>query len=87
LENWLQLARRRADNAQHIRGGRLLLQRLPQFVQQPRVLDGDDRLGGEGPEKRYLPICKRINFGTSKQECSDRHSLTQQWNTSDHSLS
>ena len=25
----------------------LLLQRLPQFVEQPRVLDGDDGLGGE----------------------------------------
>jgi len=38
-------------------------------------------LGGEGPETRYLPIRKRINFGTSKLDCSDRLSL-QQWNTS-----
>jgi hypothetical protein len=54
----------------------LLLQRLAQLVEQSRVLDGDDGLVGEGPEKRYLLIRKRINFGTSKLECSDRHSLT-----------
>jgi hypothetical protein len=44
-------------------------------------------LGGEGPEKRYLLIRKWINFGTSNLECSDRHSLTQQWNTSDRPVS
>jgi hypothetical protein len=39
---------------QHLRGRRLLLQRfaqiicaLPQLVEQPRVLDSDDGLGGE----------------------------------------
>ena len=60
---------------------------LPQFVEQPRVLDSDDSLGGEGPEKRYLLIRKRINFGTSKLECSDRHPITQQWDTSDRPMS
>src|ERR1700731_1557236 len=47
LEHRLQLAGRRTDDAQYVRRGRLLLQRLPQFVEQPRVLDGDDRLIGE----------------------------------------
>src|SRR5262249_11438564 len=60
---------------------------LPKLVEQPRVLDGDDGLGGEGPKKRYLLIRKRINFGTSKLECSDHHPLMQQWNTSDRSVS
>ena len=27
-----------------------------QLIKQPRVLDGDDGLGGESPEKRYLLI-------------------------------
>jgi len=53
-----------------------------QLIKQPRVLDGDDGLGGESPEKRYLLIRKRINFGTSNLECSDRNSLSQQWNAS-----
>src|SRR5262249_51253402 len=48
----------------------------------PRFLNGAHGRSGEGPENLYLLIRKRINFGTSNLECSDRHSLTQQWNTS-----
>src|SRR5215467_13987209 len=77
-----------------IRRSRLLFQclaqiscALTQFAEQPRVLDGNDGLGGEGPEKRYLLIRKWINFGTSNLECSDRHALTQQWNTSNRPVS
>ena len=47
LEHRLQFAGRRTDDTQHVRRRRLLLQRLAQFVEQPRVLDGDDGLGGE----------------------------------------
>src|SRR5262249_24447302 len=50
----LQIGTRAGDNAQHLRRRRLLLQRfskfdgsLAQLVQQPRILDGDDGLGGE----------------------------------------
>jgi hypothetical protein len=42
-----KVTRRAADNAQHFRPRRLLLQRLPQLVEQPGVLDGDDSLGSE----------------------------------------
>ena len=38
---------RAADNAQHFRRRRLLFQRLPQLVEQPGVLDGDDGLSSE----------------------------------------
>src|SRR5262249_24755996 len=47
IEYRLQVEGRAADDLEHIRGGRLLLQRFAQLVQQPRVLDGDDGLGGE----------------------------------------
>jgi len=54
LENRLQLAGRAGDHLQHFGSCRLLLKRfaqivraLPQLVEQPRVLDGDDGLGGE----------------------------------------
>ena len=54
LEHRLQFARRAGDDLQHLRGRGLLLQRLgqivgalAQLVEQPRVLDGDDGLGGE----------------------------------------
>ena len=46
-----------------------MLQGLPQFsvplldlLKQPDVLDGDDRLVGEGFEKRNLFVCKRPDF-------------------------
>src|SRR5215831_10132893 len=47
LEHRPQFAGRRADDAQYIRGGGLLLERLAQLVEQARVLDRDDGLGGE----------------------------------------
>ena len=39
LQHGLQVERRPADDLEHIRGGSLLLQRLTQLVEQPRVLD------------------------------------------------
>src|ERR1017187_3747814 len=47
LKHWLKLTGRTTDDFQHIRGGRLLLQRFTQVVEQPRILDGDDGLRGE----------------------------------------
>src|SRR6516162_7556476 len=54
LKHGLQLARRGTNDPKHFRGRGLLLQRfreivgaLAQLVEQPRVLDGDDRLRGE----------------------------------------
>src|SRR6516165_6677911 len=61
LKYRLQLAGRRTDNAQYLRGCGLLIQRFaeiirafPQLVEQPRVLDGDDGLGGEGLDQLDL---------------------------------
>ena len=49
------VGRRRSDHLKHVGGGRLLLQSFTQIVgaladhvEQPRVLDGDDGLVGEG---------------------------------------
>src|SRR6516164_8587916 len=44
LKHRLQLPRRTTDDSQYFRCRGLLLQRLPQFVQQPRVLNSDDGL-------------------------------------------
>ena len=69
IEHRLKLARRAADDLQHLRGRGLLLQRLAQivgallqFVEQPRVLDGDDGLGGEVLSSS---ICLSVNGRTS----------------------
>ena len=36
-------------------------ERLPQFVEQPRVLDGDDGLGGEVLDEFDLLVAKRTD--------------------------
>src|SRR5215469_14688244 len=78
LEYWLQIAGRRTDDAQHIRSGRLLFQRLTkigcalaQFAEQPRVLDGDDGLSGEVFNKIDLLVCERTHFLTIDQDRAD----------------
>ena len=69
LEYRLQLAGRAGDDAQHLRGRGLLLQRLaqiigalPQLVKQPRVLDGDHRLLGEIVDQFDLLVGERPDF-------------------------
>src|SRR5262249_33918032 len=62
LENRFKLAGRGADNTKHFRRSRLLLQRLPQLAKQPRVLNGDDGLVGEGLDQLDLLLCKRPRF-------------------------
>ena len=47
VENRLKVKGRAADDLQHVGGRGLLLERLAQLVEQPRVLDGDDRLSGK----------------------------------------
>src|SRR6185295_11118403 len=45
-----------ADDLEHVGGGGLLLQRIAQLVEQPRVLDGDYRLRGEVLEQLDLSL-------------------------------
>src|SRR5262249_35136389 len=47
IEHSLKVEGRAADDLKHVGGGSLLLQRFAQLVEQPCVLDGDDRLVGE----------------------------------------
>src|SRR5262245_1748491 len=48
LQYRLEIESRAADDLEYVGGGGLLLQRLAQLVEQPRVLDGDDGLVSEG---------------------------------------
>ena len=47
IEHRAKVGRRAADNAQDLAACGLLLQRFLRLVEQPRVLDGDDRLRGK----------------------------------------
>src|SRR6516165_6839406 len=70
LEHRLQFAGRRTDYSQHVRRGRLLLQRLTKFIKQPCILDGDDRLGGQVLQKLDLLFGKRHYLLAEKNNCT-----------------
>src|SRR5262249_27408838 len=79
LEYWLQLAWRAADHAEHFRGCRLLLQQftqlrraLSQLVQQPGVLDRDDRLGSEVRDQRDLLLGEWARLAAIDRHHADR---------------
>ena len=58
VEHRLRVGDRAADDAQHLGGRGLLLERLLGLVEQARVLDRDHRLVGEGLQQRDRP-CRR----------------------------
>jgi hypothetical protein len=69
-----QFTGRGTDNLQHLRRRRLLLQRLgevrgalAQLVEQPRVLDSDSRLIGEGCAPVDFAIGKRFNTPAARE--------------------
>ena len=63
LEHRLRVGHRVADDLQHLGRGGLLLQRFLRLVEQPRVLDRDHRLVGEGLRQRDLPVGERTGVG------------------------
>ena len=61
IEHRRQIARRGVDHLQHLGGRGLLFQRLALLGQQPRVLDRDHRLIGEGADQFDLPVGERLD--------------------------
>src|SRR5258708_40334428 len=62
-----------ADDLQHVGGGGLLLQRLAQLIEQPRVLDGDNGFAWKSWHPIEVFVFLRTNlFGrevVSTQQC------------------
>ena len=48
-------------------------------VEEPHVLDGDDRLVGEGLEERDLPFGERADLVPQERDHTQRHILAKQW--------
>src|SRR5215467_9575112 len=79
FENRLEVERGAANDLEQIAGRRLLLQGLTellitrlQLLEQAHVLDGDDRLIGEGLEERDLVVAERSNFEAADPDSGDR---------------
>src|SRR5215831_3656731 len=64
IEHGPQIKGRAADDLEHIGSGGLLLERFAKFVEQARVLDGDDGLSSKIPYQIDLLLGKRSHFCT-----------------------
>ena len=85
VEDRLHVRGRAADDAEHLGRCRLMLQGLAQFcvallefLEQPHVFDGDDRLCGKGFKQLDLLVGEGTNFRAANKDSSDRGSFTQQ---------
>ncbi len=61
VEHRLHVGGRAADHAQHVGGGGLAAQRLVRLLEQPRVLDRDHRLVGEGLDQPRVVVAERLH--------------------------
>ena len=71
IEHCSQIEGRTANDFEHVGGGRLLLQRFTQFVEQPRVPNGDDGLSREALEKFDFPLVESSYLLTVDNYCSN----------------
>src|ERR1700758_4076303 len=72
LEHRREIAGRGVDDTQHFGRGRLLLQRLAGFGNEPRILHRYDRLRGEVLEERDLSVGKRADFCSIDDEVTKK---------------
>ncbi len=87
IEHRLQIEGRAADDLEHVGGGGLLLQRLgevvgalPQLVEQARVLDGDDSLGGKVLDQIDLLVGECANLLAVDGDGADQFTLIEHRN-------
>src|SRR5262249_50077008 len=81
LKHFSQVKRRTADDLQHVGGCGLLLERLTQLAEQPRVLDGDDGLIGKGRRQLDLFFSKWLRHGLHYENYPYNPSFVQEWDT------
>ena len=88
VEYRLHVRGRAADDAEHLGGRRLMLQRLAQFrvallefLEQAHVLDGDHGLIGEGFQELICFSVKGSELMRSNKNCSNRNTFAHEWNS------
>src|SRR5262249_39562990 len=60
IEDWIEIARRRIDNPQHLGGCGLLLQSFARLGNKPRIFNCNDRLVSEGADELDLTLGERF---------------------------
>src|SRR5262249_32728591 len=78
VEHRLNVCWRLADHPQDLAGGHLLFEGLLRLVEQADVLDGDDRLVGEGLKQCNLSLCKELGFGASNSDSTNGDGFPQE---------
>src|SRR6516165_7677766 len=85
LQNRFQIERRPADHLEHVGGGGLLLERFSEvarahlyLVEQPHVLDRDQRLVGESGDELDLPVRERLDVIALETDDGDHYAVAQQ---------
>jgi len=68
----LDIGWRPTDDTEDLPGGRLPLQCVLRLVESPHVLDGDDRLVGEGLHERDLSVRERANLVPPERQCAEQ---------------
>ncbi len=74
----LEVERRAVDRVQHLADRGLPLERLLRLVEQPDVLDGDDRLCGKGLGEGPLALGERTVLDAAQHQDADRGILVHQ---------
>src|SRR5262249_50434642 len=77
----LEVEGRAADDLEHFRRRRLLIEGFAQFAEQARVFDGDHCLVGEGLEQGQLLLCERAGFPPVNYDRPDSSSIPEQGHT------
>ena len=66
IEYWLDIGRRAGDHAENFTRRSLLLQRLLEFIKQPNIFDGNDRLVSKSFEELELRRGEGAHFGAAR---------------------
>ena len=77
FEDRLRVGRRTADHPEDLGGGGLLLERFPGLVEQPRVLDRDHGLVGEGLHQVDVGLGERLDPAAQQRDHADRLAIAQ----------
>ena len=79
FEHRLKVECRTADDLEHVGGRGLLLQRFAQFIEQARILDGDDGLGGKILHQLDLLIGERPHLLAIDADHTNKLVLLEHW--------